>query len=275
MIDLKTAAELIDFSTRIGSGPRAMEQLEGSVALYNILEQRNVAYLADEVGMGKTYVALGTLALFRHFNPAFRVLVIAPRFNIQDKWMRETRKFVAHMVRFPDLRVKGLDDKPNVPLVMCDNLLSLVHETSLDSHRDFFARLTSFSLPLGGKNDEVDLGEARRLRNGLKPYLRWMEDEVFDLRQKQAFKDNFARALCCALPKFDLVVVDEGHNLKHGFREDSSSRNRTLAIAMGHPRSNSDARLFRNFGPRAARVRAPYRWRTARRRGSRRKGKEG
>ena len=74
MIDLKTAAELIDFSTRIGSGPRAMEQLEGSVALYNILEQRNVAYLADEVGMGKTYVALGTLALFRHFNPAFRVL---------------------------------------------------------------------------------------------------------------------------------------------------------------------------------------------------------
>jgi hypothetical protein len=194
------------------------------------------------------------LALFRHFNPAFRVLVIAPRFNIQDKWMRETRKFVAHMVRFPDLRVKGLDDKPNVPLVMCDNLLSLVHETSLDSHRDFFARLTSFSLPLGGKNDEVDLGEARRLRNGLKPYLRWMEDEVFDLRQKQAFKDNFARALCCALPKFDLVVVDEGHNLKHGFREDSSSRNRTLAIAMGHPRSNSDARLFRNFGPRAARV---------------------
>ena len=34
---------------------------------------------------------------------------------------------------------------------------------------------------------------------------------------KRFSKDNFARALCCALPKFDLVIVDEGHNLKHGF----------------------------------------------------------
>ena len=44
-----------------------------------------MAYLADEVGMGKTYVALGALALFRHFHPDFRVLIIAPRENIQNE----------------------------------------------------------------------------------------------------------------------------------------------------------------------------------------------
>ena len=36
--------------------------------------------LADQVGMGKTYVALATLALFRHFNPSFRVLVMTAIF---------------------------------------------------------------------------------------------------------------------------------------------------------------------------------------------------
>src|SRR6266446_331903 len=69
MIDLETAAALIDFGARIGHGQRSCEQLEGAVALHNILCERGVAYLADEVGMGKTYVALGVLALFRHYEP--------------------------------------------------------------------------------------------------------------------------------------------------------------------------------------------------------------
>jgi len=58
MIDLDTAAALIDFGARIGHGQRSTEQLEGAVAIHNILTEHGVAYLADEVGMGKTYVAL-------------------------------------------------------------------------------------------------------------------------------------------------------------------------------------------------------------------------
>src|ERR1017187_9065771 len=98
---MRTASKLLDFGARIGPGKRAEEQLEGAVAIHNILTQHGVAYLADEVGMGKTYVALGALALFRHFDPSFRVLVIAPRAHIQNKWMKEMRNFVAHNVRFP------------------------------------------------------------------------------------------------------------------------------------------------------------------------------
>ena len=64
MINVQTAGQLLDFGARIGAGPRADEQLHGAVAIHNILEQHRVAYLADEVGMGKTYVALGALALF-------------------------------------------------------------------------------------------------------------------------------------------------------------------------------------------------------------------
>ncbi len=243
MIDVELARKLLDFGARIGPGRRADEQLEGAVALHNILAKTGVAYLADEVGMGKTYVALGALSLFRHFNPSFRILILSPRRNIQQKWMKELRNFVANNVRFSDLRVKALDGKPARELVSCENLLDLVHEVSIDRDRDFFARLTSFSLPVAGKGF-VDSNVSRRFRDEIRKYLPWLRDEIFDLRNKSAFKDNVAKALCCALPTFDLVIIDEAHNLKHGFGESVSSRNRVLGLAMGHSGATVDTKLF-------------------------------
>jgi superfamily II DNA or RNA helicase len=108
MIDVSAARQLLNFGASIGEGPRADQQLAGAVAIHNILERQNVAYLADEVGMGKTYVALGAMALFRHFQPEFRVLVIAPRENIQIKWIKELGNFCANNIRFSDLRVRSL-----------------------------------------------------------------------------------------------------------------------------------------------------------------------
>jgi hypothetical protein len=250
MIDLETAGQLLDFGVRLKSAQRAREQLEGAVALHNILCQRGVAYLADEVGMGKTYVALGVVALFRHFNPHFRVLVLAPRENIQKKWMKELGNFVTSNVRFADMRVKAIDGRPARALVSCGNLLELVRETARDDDRDFFCRLSSFSLALSANAEDW-----RHLRDGFRHHLPWVDDQVFDLRvRKERFKDNFARALCCALPVFDLVIVDEGHNLKHGFTEHGAARNRVLGLAFGHPSDEPDTRLFPGYGPRARRV---------------------
>jgi hypothetical protein len=128
MIDVETASQLLDFGARIGQGVRATEQLEGAVAIHNTLEKYRVAYIADEVGMGKTYVALGAAALFRHFQPDFRILVISPNQNIQLKWMKEFRNFVAHNVKFPDLRVATVDKLPARSLVDCDRLTDFVRE---------------------------------------------------------------------------------------------------------------------------------------------------
>ncbi|MEZ4222320.1 MAG: DEAD/DEAH box helicase family protein [Polyangiaceae bacterium] len=253
MITSEAAKAFLDFGARIGAGQRADEQLQGAVALHNILQRERVAYLADEVGMGKTYVACGVVALFRHFQPNFRVLIIAPRKNIQTKWMKEFRNFVTHNVCYADGRVKALDGGPTRPLIYVENLLGLVHETTLNPNRDFFVRLSSFSLPLAGR-EAADATAARRLRDGLRTHLPWVADEVFDLRHKQAFKDNVARAICCALPRFDLVIVDEGHNLKHGFAEHSSARNRVLALSMGHSGEPPDKRLFPGYERRAERV---------------------
>jgi hypothetical protein len=253
MIGKEAAARILAFDRTV-SDEQAALQLEGAVALHNILARHGVAYLADEVGMGKTYVALGALALFRHANPNFRVLVISPRKNIQQKWTKELSNFTRQNFVPNDMRVRSLDGGPARESVHCDRLIDLVRAASVAPDRDFFARMTSFSLALGAGDGGVDAKDARKMRDELRRQVPWLRDEVFDMRNRAEFKDNIARAVCCALPSFDLVIVDEAHNLRHGFRDDSAARNRVLALAMGHPRGGSDGRLFPGFGPRASRV---------------------
>ena len=64
------------------------------------------------------YVALWAFALFRHFNPDFRLLVIAPKENIQQKLIKELRNFVRNNVRFADRRIKAIHQAPARPPVL-------------------------------------------------------------------------------------------------------------------------------------------------------------
>lgn len=213
MIDLSTARDLLDMGARIGPGPRAEEQLEGAVALHNILERDRVAYLADEVGMGKTYVALGALALFRHFRPRFRVLILAPRENIQQKWMKEMRNFVAHNVRFRDLRVRGVDDRPARPLVACGNLTEFVRESSLDRERDFFLRLTSFSLPVSGRQSVDGDGRAGGRWQLMEPTIAELQASVTKLNkaldaEREAHKATKTELAAHATGDVEKIVTD-------------------------------------------------------------------
>jgi len=245
MISVDSARRLLDFSGRIAPDIAA-GQLIGAVALHNILERERVAYLADEVGMGKTLVALGTLALFRHWNPDFRALILAPRENIQKKWGKEFRQFARNNVKVRDLRVRALHDAPARTLVHCTDLLHLVRETVLDPDRDFIARLTSFSLAFGSSE------AMKKKRELLLQELPWLDPAWLDLRDKEAFQDNFARAVCCLLPSFDLLIVDEGHNLKHGVAS-RAVRNRVLRLAFGASPGDG-ARGFPAYGPRVQRL---------------------
>jgi hypothetical protein len=255
-LSVETATQLLDF-TGGGKGPidesTAREQLEGAVAVHNILVEHDVAYLADEVGMGKTYVALGTIALLRHFNPTSRILVMAPRENIQRKWIKELRNFVSANVRFPDLRIKAVHGAPARSPVFCGNLMHLLHETILDPDRDFFTRMTSFSLPLSSK----DTTKWDSVRRELFAQIPWLEQrrKLFDLKSRERFKENVGRAINAVLPTFDLVVVDEGHNLKHGRRgSDVAARNQLISLIFGHPDTDSDDGEWPSYGPRAKRV---------------------
>lgn len=248
-LDVRTAERLLDFGSRLGNPTRAREQLESAVALHNILDRQGVAYLADEVGMGKTYVALGVVALLRHFKPDARVLVIAPRANIQLKWQKELQLFVKHNMRVSDLRMRTPVGTPGRPLVHCERLVDLIRETTLDRDRDFFLRMSSFSLALG-----QDVAGRRAFRDRLRAELPWVPHDLLDLRADPGLlKDHFGQALNAALPEFDLVVIDEAHSLKHGLGPHVAARNRVLAAALGHSSLEYDTRLP-HPGPRARKV---------------------
>ncbi len=57
------------------------------------LETEPGVVLADEVGMGKTFEALGLIAAVRTRNPSARVLVLTPGPDLNAQWMASTRRF--------------------------------------------------------------------------------------------------------------------------------------------------------------------------------------
>jgi hypothetical protein len=247
-IGIKTARQLLDFSGGRESDNAIWEgQLEGAVALHNILVREKLAYLADEVGMGKTYIALGVVALFRHFNPGWRVLYITPRENIQQKWKKELLNFTANNWRVIDNRVKSFQGTPAYGLAMCNSLVDLARGVVINPNRDFLMRMTSFSLGL--PEDSKQWGKRR---DALQHQIPWLDRTLFDLRSKEQFKNNYARAINVVLPPFDLLVIDEGQNLKHGLLDNSATRNRLIAYVLGHPKGRDPH--FPSYGRRFERV---------------------
>ena len=69
----------------------------------------NVLYIADEVGLGKTYIAAGIVLLFRHFSKnknSHKDLIIVPKKNLQDKWKKELGNFVSKNYLLDNTNVK-------------------------------------------------------------------------------------------------------------------------------------------------------------------------
>jgi len=231
-VDLETARRLIDFGVTHTGAERgfAALQLEGAVAAHNLLATNGFAYVADEVGLGKTYVALGVMGLLRHFEPGARIMVIAPRENLQRKWLREHDNFVARNWRVVDNRVKGIDGAPAIPRALCHSLHDLAHVLTRTTHVDLFLRLTSFSLPLGATKGR------QRARDKLREALPRLDRSDLPNTSFDAFVEAYGQALNALLPELDLLVIDEAHNLKHGLRKGGSQRNRLLSLISGRAR---------------------------------------
>ncbi len=240
--------EVIDFApTELARGFGFAEtQEEGTAALFNMLERNRCAYLADEVGMGKTYVALGVRALTRYFNPHARIVVIAPRENIQRKWIKELKNFVRLNWQLTGNRVKSLQGEPAWAPVYCNSLVDFVNEAMLNADRDFFLRMTSFSLAV------KDPDRRQLLREQLLERVSWLPSGTLSATTPEAFRDAYGCAINAAMPQVDLLVVDESHNLKHGFGPRVSNRNRVMGFAFGHPEGETYGYSW--YGHKAKRV---------------------
>lgn len=208
----------------IGAGQRA-----AAVALHRMLLDHGIAYLADEVGMGKTYVALATVALFRHLQPDFRVLYLAPSQNVLSKWHdRELPAFVFNNVRNADGRVRNADGSPAASHVECMNVDQWLTNAVRDgSTLDVFVPFSALSFQLTGDAPQwserirslADLGNYRLNLTGVK--------------KKDSYKDRAAEIVNDSLPYYDLVVIDEAHLLKGGTGAGAPDRAKFLARALG------------------------------------------
>ena len=241
-LDLQTASALIDFSGK-GAIPAGMaeQQLTGTVALHNMLAKHGLAYLADEVGMGKTYIGLGVVALMRRFQPGLRVLYLLPKNNVRDKWQKDYRSFIDKNYQQHDGIVKGFGSAPAAPFRVCRSLSDLIQAVATDSARDYFICTSAFSLPLGKTHDEL-LRALNRFKQELPQNVAKVDELLRRLAQQCAndgklatlkleVKRCWAEALNAILPRFDLLVVDEAHNYRRGI--ESADRNRLLADVLG------------------------------------------
>lgn len=66
------------------------------------------------------------------------------------------------------------------------------------------------------------------------------------------FRDDYGRVVNALVPDLDLLIIDETHNLKHGFGPNVSNRNRVLGLALGHKDGKRPDCPW--YGPRVKRV---------------------
>jgi len=73
---------------------RDIERQEDTVLrALGLLDAQPGVVLADEVGMGKTYEALGVIAARSHEHPDARTLILTPGPDLNTKWVKELRAF--------------------------------------------------------------------------------------------------------------------------------------------------------------------------------------
>lgn len=235
----REVAKLLDFSAgKKCSGNRDERRLwstidrsqrRGTTALLNRLSQQDVVWLADEVGMGKTFVALGAIALLRRRKPDARVLILLPSTRLLPKWEKELLRFSRGIPRNDEdwqqsIRGRWGDGR----VATATSLVDLVLHADRCETTEVLGTVSSFSLPLADRSAEWDrtwLDMARRL--GLKVRPPWSRGD-----DKVTAKEKMVAQMRTRLRAFDLVVIDESHALKHGLKH-GAARNRCLGGLLG------------------------------------------
>lgn len=172
----------------------AARQAEGVAYLWNTLAAQDVALLADEVGMGKTYQALGVITMLWQAKPDARILIMAPNRDICRHWMREYKAFLQQHYREQDHVVRnGADGGPVNAMAFCPNLPALVEEVKQGWGRVFLTTIHALSGLLKDYNGSNKAAKAAAVAGGMRGELRkLLEDQGFDL-----------------------VIIDEAHSLRN------------------------------------------------------------
>ncbi len=238
----------------------ANRQLEAITKSYLYLSKpgNNIIYIADEVGLGKTYIAAGIAMLFRHFSAdanSHKDLIIVPKKNLQDKWEKELKNFVSNNYLCDDDLIKqqyNFDEaiKDRLMPVRCTDPISIFRMTSFSSiaaTQNRKSELYDYLLSYIFNNDEF----ARSVLNEAWQLGYFNKGLESNLRKLVAYLMN------ALSPKINCLIIDEAHNYKYGIggdNYDESIRNETTARFLGAVKDNS---ILNNFPELRSKIKLP------------------
>ena len=237
----------------------ANRQLEVITKSYQYLCQpdNNIIYIADEVGLGKTYIAAGIAMLFRHFSidrSNHRDVIIVPKKNLQVKWRKELSNFIQNNYLPED----DIIDSQFQNIGIIKDKLCVISEND----PIVIFRMTSFSVLV-----------SHRRKNELYEYLlnevfncdEFAEETLKKAKELEYFKNaneaNIRKLVAYLInalsPKIDCLVIDEAHNYKYGLGNDdhdAAIRNEVTARFLG---AVNDKKILKDFPELAKRVKFP------------------
>lgn len=174
--------------------PLAAIQKEGVYRLWNCLEDKNIALLADEVGLGKTFQALALCALTWIQNPHARILVIAPNRSILGHWEKEYEIFCNSVYKpNDDIITTVLTHEIVNSSRIVTNLKKLVGYVENESDHLFLLSMHAFSMITGVKEGD-----------NLSPE---------NFREKgEEYRNQILEVISSG---FDLLIIDEAHYFRN------------------------------------------------------------
>jgi len=201
-------------------------QAEGSAKLWNIMQERNIALLADEVGMGKTYQALAIMITLWLHKPNAKILLYAPNENVAEKWIKEYETFIRYHYKFTDDKIKSsINGQPLRKAVYCENQLELLKYVNQGWPSLYVCKTSSLSNFLSKKITQLELDNLKI------KIIKNVDDKSTD-EEKVAWMYRFAKKCNDFIYKklgidnntpFDLIVFDEAHYLRNAHADTNRS----------------------------------------------------
>ncbi|WP_162055896.1 helicase-related protein [Pontibacter pamirensis] len=237
----------------------AFRQLNVIEKAYDYLSQENnnIIYIADEVGLGKTYIALGIASLFRHFTKdpeKHRDLIIVPKKNLQQKWQKEAKNF---------FNSNYLPENSFLKHYLTEAELVKDRLCCISSHDAIsIFRMTSFSSLSSTRKYEFFRYLCNGLFNGDAFCAKVLSDaKSFGFFNKKEHESDLRKLIAYLLniksEKINCLIIDEAHNYKHGLgteEHDNAIRNEVTARFLG---AVKDEKLLNQFPSLKTKIKFP------------------
>lgn len=220
--------------------------------------ENNVLYIADEVGLGKTYIAAGIALLFRYFSVNSKKhndVIIVPKRNLQEKWKKELGNFALKNYLQEDDFIKE-------SYTYESSIKDKIRPVNNNDPISIF-RMTSFSSIVITNNSRRNLQEyfINEVFNK-NEFAETILNEAYDLgyffKDKQRDLRNLIAYLMNALSsEIDCLIVDEAHNYKYGPGDEISEesiRNESTSRYLG---AIKDRQIFIDFPNLRKKVKFP------------------